>query len=138
MDGTVAVRTVLVADASLLAEVPAARIIEDEALPQGIALPAILIRDTSGADLPTLTPGETRFVTDRVTVEVHAKTKPDVRRVMKLVRAAAADKLYPIVPGISGVTIHTDGRGPSGISAATFVRMEVQDFMVRYTETRNP
>lgn len=135
MDGVAAVRSVLAADAALIALVPAARII---AGPLGLnaVLPAISLESISKVDMNLPSPGATRFVRERVQVTVHAKNYLSQKAILRAVRHAAADKLYPEVPGISGVTIHTESAGPDFMSEDASIWMGSQDMMVKYTEER--
>lgn len=131
MSGVVAVRTALVADAALLALVPATRIVTGP-LPQEMALPAISLRSVSTVDLNIPNPGSTRFVTERVQVTIVASTEPERRQVKAAVKKAAADQVELSVSGLTHVSIHTDRAGPdiegdSGWQAS-------QDFRVKYNE----
>lgn len=131
MSGVVAVRTALVADAALLALVPATRIVTGP-LPQEMALPAISLRSVSTVDLNIPNPGSTRFVTERVQVTIVASTEPERRQVKAAVKKAAADQVELSVSGLTHVSIHTDSAGPdiegdSGWQAS-------QDFRVKYNE----
>ncbi len=134
MNGTAAVRALLVADSPLVALVPGERIVTG-ALPQDALLPAISLTDVSGVDRNVLSPGETRHVTDRVQVTVMASNYPAVVQILKLVRQAAADQM-PTVAGISNVVAHTDGQGPYFRDDTAAIHMKSQDFRVSYTETR--
>jgi hypothetical protein len=133
--GVEAVRAALVANAALLALVPAARIIGDDALEQGITLPAILLSSVSTVDRNLMNPGVNRFVRERVQVTIFAKTRPSRKAVLAAVRKAAADKIGTSVSGLSNVTIHTDGAGPDFLGEND-VRITTQDFAVTYSETR--
>lgn len=135
MNGIAAIRSVLVADSGMTAIVPAARIIAGPAK-IGLELPFAMIERVSRNDRNIPTPGPTRAVRERVRVTVVAANLPSREEVLRAVRHAAADQLYPTVPGISGVTIHTDGGGPPFYDDDYAGHRESQDFMVKYTETR--
>lgn len=133
MNGVAAVRSVLVADAALTALVPSARI-GSGVLPQGTALPAISVTSVSANDLNIPSPGDTRFVTERVQVTVLASSYPQQKQVQAAVKKAAADQFYPTVSGITGVTIRTDSQGPDFMSEEASIYMGSSDFFVRYSE----
>lgn len=135
MDGVVATRSVLVADAAMTGLVPGVRIIAGP-LPLNITLPAISLESISKVDLNIPAPGSTRFVRERVQVTVHAKNYPEQKAILRAVRHAAADKLFPTVAGISGITIHTESAGPDFMSEDASIWMGSQDLMVKYTEER--
>lgn len=133
--GIKAVRTALVADAPLLALVPAARIVGDD-LPQGTILPAISLSSISQVDRNIPNPGAYRYVTERVQAMVHARDKPQQDAVKAAVKRAAADKVGLVVSGLLNVTIHTDGAGPDITNEEASVRLGTQDFRVTYSEVR--
>jgi hypothetical protein len=135
MDGVAAIRSVLVADAPVVALAPVARIFEGPA-PLGTALPFVMLESISTVDLNIPSPGADRFVTERVQVTVVAKNVPERQAVKRAVKRAAADKINPPVPGISGVTIHTDSAGPNGYDPDYAGWRGSQDFRVKYTEQR--
>jgi hypothetical protein len=133
--GVEIVRAALVANAALIALVPAARIIGDDALPQDITYPAITLARISGIDRNILNPGTYRHVTERVQVTIFAATRPSRKQVLAAVRKAAADKLNISVSGLINITIHTDSTGPDFIGEGE-VRITTQDFKVTYSEVR--
>lgn len=135
MDAVTAMRAVLVADASLISLVPAVRI-QAGVMPQGTPLPAVILQSISRQDNNIPAPGITRFVWERVQVTVLAANYPQQKAVLAAVRRAAADVLYPAVPGISGVTIHTDGAGPDMSNDDASIFIGSQDFRVKYQEER--
>lgn len=135
MDGVAAVRTVLVADTAMIALVPVARIFAGPA-PLGTALPFVMLESISKQDRNLPSPGATRFVTERVQATVVAANYPSQKTVLRAVRHAAADQINPAVPGISGVTIHTDSAGPDFYDADYSGWRGSQDFRVKYTEVR--
>lgn len=135
MDGVAAVRAVLVADAAMIALVPVARIFAGPA-PLGTALPFVMLESISKQDRNVPSPGANRFVTERVQVTVVAANYLTQKATLRAVRHAAADKINPAVPGISGVTIHTDSAGPDFYDADYSGWRGSQDLRTRYTETR--
>lgn len=135
MDGVAAVLAVLEADAALIALVPVENIAAGPR-PLGTVLPAISLASVSKVDLNLPSPAPTRFVRERVQVTVAASNYPEQRAVLRAVRKAAADKLYPAVAGISGVTIHTESAGPDFMNEAGSLWLGSQDFLVKYNEER--
>lgn len=135
MDGVLAVRSVLVADTAMTTLVPSARTFLGPA-PLGTALPFVMLESISKVDLNIPAPGATRFVTQRVQVTVVAGSYQEQLSTMRAVRHAAADKLGAAVPGITGVTIHTDSAGPDFYDDDYAGWRSSQDFKVKYTEVR--
>lgn len=127
-------RAVLVAD-GLGSLVTAAKMFAGPA-PLGTALPFVMLESISKVDLNIPSPGDTRFVTERVQVSVIALNYPSQKAIIRAIRHAAADQLYPAVTGISGVTIHTDSAGPDFYDEDYSGWRGSQDFKVRYTEER--
>jgi hypothetical protein len=106
------------------------------AMPLGTALPAISIMSVSSMDMNIPAPGATRFVTERVQVTVLAANYESQKIVLAAVKHAAADTLYPTVPGIAAVTIHTDSAGPDFMLDDAEIYSGSQDFKVHFTQTR--
>jgi cellulose synthase/poly-beta-1,6-N-acetylglucosamine synthase-like glycosyltransferase len=139
VDGVFAVRTVLIADASVLSLVPdvagKSRIIAGPA-PVGTILPFIMLESISKVDRNIPAPGDRRFVTERVQVTVVAENYPKQKQVLRAVRKAAADRINPAITGISAVTIHTDSAGPDFHDDDYAGWRGSQDFRVRFLEER--
>lgn len=132
MTGVVAVRKLLVADGTLTALVPAARIVSGTQ-PLNATLPAITLNSVSKVDRNIPSPGSYRHVRERVQVTVHASTYASQRAVLAAVRGAAADQM-PTVSGLVNVTVHTDGAGPDMINEQASIYQTSQDFSVTYSE----
>lgn len=135
MDGTIAVRSVLVADAAMIALVPSAKTFLGPA-PLGTTLPFIMIESISKVDRNIAAPGSSRFVTQRVQVTVVGSNYQQQTTILRAVRHAAADKLNPTVTGIANVVIHTDSAGPDFFDDAYAGWRGSQDFRVKFQETR--
>lgn len=135
MDGVAAVRSVLLADAAMMGLVPAASLVAGM-LPLGFALNAVSIQSVSKVDRNIPAPGAARHVRERVQVTVHARNYPQQKELLRAVRHAAADRINPVVVGISAVTIHTDSAGADFVSEDAAIWMGTQDFLVTYTEQR--
>ncbi len=134
MNGVAAVRQVLIADAALIALVPATRIAAG-VLPLDTALPAISVSSIGSNDRNLPSPGTYRHVSERVQVTVMAATYPSQKAILKAVRHAAADQ-FPTVSDINAVTIHTETAGPDFMDEAASIYLGSQDFRVTFSETR--
>jgi hypothetical protein len=133
--GIDAVRAALIANAPLIALVPAARIMAGD-LPQGTTLPALSLTSISKVDRNIPNPGSYRHVTERVQVMIHAANYPSQKAVEAAVRRAAADKLDVSVSGLVNITIHTDGAGPDIMNEEASIHLGTQDFRTTYSELR--
>lgn len=134
MDAEAALRSVLVADATVTGLVPAERIVAG-VMPQGTILPAISIEGVSGTFRNIPDPGANRFVNERVDVFVHARNKPSQQQILRAIRKAAADK-YPSVTGLQNVTIHVETLNPAFTNEEASIYLRSQTFRVTYSETR--
>jgi len=134
MDGVAAVRAVLIADAELLAMVPAGRVMGG-ILPMGFSLPAIEIVSISKVNLKLLELEPTRMVTERVQVNGYAADYPAMKALMEAIERAG-EQLYPEIAGISSVTIQGDGTGPDDLLDGPSIYLGSQDFKVIYTKAR--
>ena len=134
MNGVIAVRSLLVADIGLTALVPLSRIAAGM-LPQGTDLPAISLMSVSSIDRNVQAPGAKRRVTERVQVNVLARTYPEVKAIITAARQAAADRM-PTIDGLFDVTVHTDSAGPDFLDEETGIHMQTQDFRVSFNEAR--
>ncbi len=134
MNGVIAVRSLLVADARVTALVSVARIAAGM-LPQGTDLPAISLMSVSSVDRNIPAPGPKRRVTERVQVTVLARTYPETRAILAAVRKAAGDQM-PVIDGLTDVTVHTDSAGPDFLDEETGIHMQTQDFRVSFNEAR--
>ena len=132
MNGVAAIRVGLVADAALIAIVPADRIAAG-VLPTGTALPALSIMQVSSTDLNIPAPGAKRHVVDRVQVTALATTYVELRATLAAAKAACADS-FPTVAGISEVSILTDGAGPDFMDDEAKFYLGSQDFVVAYNQ----
>lgn len=137
MDGVAAIRQLLAADAQVTALVPASGVIPPRlvagTLPQGVALPALSIVEISLTDFNIPAPGATRHVQARIQVTGAAKDYPSLRALMRKVKHACADT-FPVVTGITNVTVHAAGVGPDMFDEEAAIVFKSQDFMVGYNE----
>jgi len=130
MTGVDIVGALLLAEAALTEVVQADRI-KAAVLPDGIALPALLVRTVSSVDRQPLKRGGFVRVTDRVSVTVRAASYESQRAVIKLVRKLAG-RTGNIGGGLR-VSILTAGIGPDvGGPAASFE--QTQDFRVTFDD----
>lgn len=129
MTGTDIVAALLLADTTLLAAIAEGSIKEDR-LPDGIALPAVLLRVVSSVDRQTLKRGATTRTVDRVAATVRARSTRERKALIKLLRSCCAGKTGDL-GGATGVSILTAGTGPSVIGPADSFE-QTQDFRVSY------
>lgn len=108
--GASIVGALLRANGALAGLVPAARLMLG-ALPNGTALPAILIRVISSVERQPLKPGQVIRTVDRVSVTVRAANYREQTRVIRLVRDACTGKTGAIGGGQSVAIAHA-GKGP--------------------------
>lgn len=127
------IRALLVADAALLALVPASRIVAG-VLPQGVALPAIGIREISLVEEPRIdAQAPYTIVEARVEVMVAASTyaaKVAVRDAMRI----AANYERGTIAGAAVISVRRTGNGPDGDDAEAEFYTQTVDFKVVYNE----
>ncbi|OGB26193.1 MAG: hypothetical protein A3I66_00640 [Burkholderiales bacterium RIFCSPLOWO2_02_FULL_57_36] len=126
------IRALLVADAALMALVPAARIVAG-IVQQSTALPAVAITEVSRFDRPVLKPGASFHCTSRVQVTVIAASYPAQKQILGAVRHACRDKVGTIA-AVGGVSVLLASTGPDFNDADTGFYMQSQDFKVGFTE----
>lgn len=131
MSGVSIIGALLLADADVLAEVPAAQI-KAWRLPDGVALPALLVRSPSGKERVELRRVGSVCRTERVSVALRAAAGRDVDPILKLVRDACAGKIGTIA-GYDGVSITDGGMGPDLVGINDSYE-RTQDFMVSFNE----
>ncbi len=127
------IRALLVADAALLALVPASRIVAGD-LPQGVTLPAIAIREISLVEVPRIDAQALYTIVEtRVEVTVVASTyaaKVAVRDAMRI----AANYERGAIAGAAVVSIRRTGNGPDLSDPEAEFYMQSVDFKVVYNE----
>ena len=99
-------------------------------LPDGVELPALLVRMVSGTDYQTLIRGQTVHVTERISVTVRAESYRDQRAVIRLVRAACAGFVGDIA-NVERVSVLTAGMSPDVIGPANSFEQSA-DFRVSF------
>ena len=129
MSGSAIIAELLRADVALAALVPAERI-KGGRLPDGIALPALLVRTISGTEWQALERGATVPTTDRVAVAVRAESYREQRALIRLIVAACAGRTGSIA-GFDSVAVLTAGTGPDGIGPGDSYE-QTQDFRVSF------
>jgi len=118
------------AHAPLTAVAPASRIMAGD-LPIKTQLPAISV--TLISSVPHMTVAmEEDFNTDRVQVTVLAKNYPQMRQILRLVRAACP-ATRGTVGGIAVDSIYTTGEGPDFFDDELSIVGGSRDFLVRWT-----
>lgn len=126
------IRALLVADAALVALVPANRIVAG--IPaQGVALPLVAITEISRTDRNLIKGSSESRSTSRVQVTVMAASYPAQKTLLAAVRHAARDKVGAL-SGLSDVAVHLDGTGPDFMDSDTAIYQQGQDFKVSFTE----
>ncbi len=129
MTGVDIIGALLLADVALLARVPATRI-KAGALPDGIALPALLVRLVSSVERQLLKRKPITRTIDRISVTVRAANYADQEQIIQLVKTACAGKTGDIV-GAVAVAITTAGTGPDVLGPAASFE-QTQDFRVGF------
>lgn len=116
-------------DEGVISLIPAERI-KGGRLPDGVGLPALLVKETSTVERQALKRGATTRTVDRVSVTVRAASYREQRLAMKLVRKCCAGRTGDLA-GALRVSILTAGTGPELDGPAnSFER--TQDFRVSY------
>jgi hypothetical protein len=110
MSGVTIIGELLAAHTPLLEVVPSSQI-KAGRLPDGIQLPALLVRTISVVERPTLKRGATVRTTERVSVAVRAASYREQRAVIGMVRKACAGKTGTIA-NVPRVSVLTAGTGP--------------------------
>ena len=120
----------LVANAALLAVVPAIRIMAG-VLPVTTDAPAISLTQVSGVERKTVSMAEaTRYKTDRVQVTIYAKTYPAVKQILALVRDAMP--VSTVAAGPVQSVLHAND-GPCFFDEGPNVFSQSVDYMTSYT-----
>ena len=131
MSGVSIVGALLRAHAPLIAEVPVESIKAGK-LPDGVALPAVLIRSVSLVERRTVRRGEVVRSTERVAVAVRAGSYREQRAIIRKVRMCCAGQVGAVGGG-TDVSIQSAGTGPDvGGPADSFE--QTQDFLVSFNE----
>lgn len=129
MTGADIIGALLCADLTEADPVPADRIKEDR-LPDGITLPALLVRTTSSVDRQVLMRGRLVRRTDRISVTVRAASVKDRKAAIGWVRRRCAG-LTGDIAGALRVSILTAGLGPS-LNGPGNSFEQTQDFRVSW------
>lgn len=131
MSGVAIVRSLLAANAGVIAICPAARILPGT-IPLGSAMPAIGIQEVSGLERITLSRGAAfALVTERIRVTVDANTYPILKNLHNAVRLALP-QTRGTVNGFTVDSIQIDAKGPEFKDSETQIESQYRDFLVRY------
>ena len=125
------VRALLVASTTLIAAVPALKIVAG-AVPEGTAMPAIGVTHVGrnwGKDISR----QSTWVVARTQVTVMASSYPEQKRLIDLV-LAAIPRRPGVVSGVKVDNIARESGGPDFEDEAANIYMQTQDFMVAYNE----
>lgn len=129
MTGVDIIGALLQADGALIAIVPANRI-KAAQLPDGIPLPALLVRLVSSVEQQLLNRGTTVRSTDRISVTVRAANYRDQVQIIRRVRSICAGQTGAVGGG-DDVSILSAGTGPDVIGPANSFE-QTQDFRVSF------
>lgn len=132
MSDVKAVRWLLANNAPLNAVVPAERI-QGGVLPQGTALPAIVVSRISSVRRHNVSGLTDTFCTSRVQVTVFAKDYPDQKRVQALI-PAALPRSRGVINGVKVDAILSDIEGPDFRDDEAGIFMGSHDFIVKFNE----
>lgn len=140
MSGVAIVRALLVANAPVIAVVPAVRIIAG-VLPINMTLPAITVSQVSSLPHNTVAMIETpKLHTDRVQVSVHVKAAeasgsgyPGMRALLQLILAACPNT-HATVAGFAVDSVIPDLEGPDLFDDVDGMHQGSRDFLVRYRQ----
>jgi len=131
MSAVAAIRYLLANNVSLIAAVPAAKIMPGP-VPLNTVLPAIGVNEISTVERTAVAiDGADVFTTARVQVTVLAKTYPDQKSILDLVRKACGNTRGTI-NGVVVDSIISDGAGPDFRDNEAEIYMQSRDFMVKF------
>jgi len=126
MSGVSIIGALLGADPSITATIKAGQ------LPDGVALPALLVRSVSMVERVTLTRGNYVRVKERVSVTVRAASYREQRSLLKLARDACAGE-FGTIAGFENASVINAGTGPDVIGPGNTFE-QTQDFMTSFNE----
>lgn len=131
MSGVLIIRALLAANAAVLAQVPAGKIMAG-VIPINTALPAISVAQISGVIRNTIGMNEAKVLaTDRVQITCMAKTYAQQKQLLDLVRAACPNT-YGAVNGVQCDSIWSDIVGPDVFDSDMSIYFQSVDLFVRY------
>jgi len=130
MSGVVIAGTLLEASAPLVAAVP---LIKAWVLPQGAALPAVVVTRISRSEQQFLAAQPVRLVTERVQVTIRAGTGDDREAILRLARRACADRTGTIA-GFANAAVLLAGGGPDFMDDAATIFMGSFDLRISFNE----
>lgn len=130
MSGVAVVSSLLRGATDLTAIVPAESI-KGGTLPEGVSIPALLVRSVSLNERQPLRRGAAIRTVERVSVTVRATNYREQRAVIALVRRICGGFVATEAVGVTNVSILTNGAGPDVIGPGnTFER--TQDLRVSF------
>ena len=132
MSGVAIARALMVANSTLLATVPAARVISG-VVPVGTAMPAISVSEVSATQRLIVAMNASAYlVTERVQITAMAASYAQMKAVLALIRAA-----LPLSRGTVGTfacdSVLFDSEGPDFYDADALLHMGSVDYIVRFT-----
>ena len=132
MSGVSVIRYTLANDASVLAVVPATRIMAGN-LPLSVTLPAISVRQISGNNLKHIKQTASEFVTERVQVSVLATTYIQQKSLLSLVKAALPS-VRATVNSVVVDSISQEFTGPDLKNEDPIIYEQSVDYFVKYID----
>lgn len=131
MSGVAVIRHLLASNATLIGQVPAAKIMAGP-IPINTALPAISVAQVSGMQRNIVGMNAAKYMaTDRVQVTVMAATYPLQKSILALIRAACPNT-RGTVNGVDCDSILPDVEGPDFRDDTAAIFMQSLDFIVKF------
>jgi hypothetical protein len=131
MSGVAVIRHLLATNSTLVAQVPAAKIMAG-VIPLNSVLPAVSVTEVDTVDRTTLGMNTTKvLLTERVQVTVMTKSYTLQKTLLDLVRKACPNSRGTI-NGVEVESIVPDGSGPDLSETELGIYMQSRDFIVRF------
>lgn len=133
MSGVAIVRTLLVANANLIAQVPAVKILAG-VVPQETVLPAIALTEVDETERMTMAmdrPQTSILRRSRVQVTVLTKTYPTMKSILELVRRAVPHT-RGLIAGCQVQAILPDSAGNDEQDVQAVIFYQTRDFIVSF------
>ena len=132
MSGVAAIRYLLANDATLIATVPATRIMAG-ILPINTTLPAISIRQISGNRHNVISHSSNELISERVQVSCLADTYAEQKTILGLVKDALPGT-YDTINGVKVDSITQDFTGPDLYNDDPVIYEQSVDFIIKYVD----
>jgi hypothetical protein len=132
MSDVKAIKHLLHSDAALVAVVPVAKI-KSGPIAQGTTLPAISVSHVSTIRRHAVTSTSSEFCTSRVQITVMAKSYPEQKSILALIRAALP-RTRGSVNGVIVDSLLKDIDGPDFREDDAEIYMQSVDYIITYSE----